>query len=178
MRYLIFLLLSVSLACGAAVYMQTDKTGNVSYSDSPSPNSQQVDIPEPSTIQTGTIPSTKKVAASDDQPAAPIGGPTPHTPYTDFTIVSPEDQQTFQNQRDIPVEVEMQPRLQKGDSVQLYVDGQKYRDPWFSPHLAIYLLDRGSHTLYATLLDEGGHVLKTTSQITIFVHYASIKNGQ
>jgi hypothetical protein len=172
MKYLILLLLSVSLVCGAAVYMQTDANGNVSYSDSPSPNAKMVDVPTPSTIQTST--PQKKTHASSEGEDAPALGPTPHQAYTDFTIRSPEDQQTFQNQREIPVEVSATPHLQKNDSIQLYVDGKKYREPWFTQHMEIYQVDRGTHTISAELLDGTKVALKTSNTVTIYIHYAAL----
>jgi hypothetical protein len=176
MRYLLFLLLFVSLVCGAAVYMQTDSNGNVSYSDSPSPNAKQIDVPAPSTIQTAPAVTTKAKGGGDAASAGALG-PTPHKPYTQFQITSPQDQQTFQNQRDIPVELDANPRLQRGDGIQLYVDGAKYRDPWFSQHAAIYLLDRGTHTIYAVLLDNTGAPLKQSNAVTIYIHYAALGGG-
>jgi hypothetical protein len=171
MRYLLLLLMFVSLVCAAAVYMQTDSNDNVSYSDTPSPNAKQVDVPMPSTIQTAPAVTTKhKVDESEAQGL----GPTEHQPYTEFEIASPQDQQTFQNTRDIPVELDAAPRLQKGDSIQLFVDGAKYRDPWFTQHTAIYLLDRGTHTITAELMDDKGQPLKTSNTVTVFIHYAAL----
>jgi hypothetical protein len=173
MKFILLLLLFVSLVCGAAVFMQTDSNGNFSYSDSPSPNAKQIDVPMLSTIQTApAVTARRKGPDGESQPGGL--GPTLHQPYTQFQIVSPQDQQTFQNQRDIPVELDAMPRLQKNDSIQLYVDGVKYREPWFSQHCEIYLLDRGTHTVYAELLDSDGAALKTSNSVTIFIHYHSV----
>ena len=177
MKYFLFLLLCVSLVCGAAVYMQTDSNGNVAYSDAPSPNAKQIDVPAPSTIETAPAVTTKPRDNGGGAGDAGALGPTPHKPYTQFGITSPQDQQTYQNQRDIPVEFDANPRLQRGDSIQVYVDGAKYRDPWFSQHAAIYLLNRGTHTVSAVLLDNTGAPLKQSNAVTIYIHYAALGGG-
>jgi hypothetical protein len=176
MRYILFLLLFVTLVCGAAVYMQVNKDGSVSYSDSPSVNAVQIDVPEGSTVSGPPPPPAKKQIAQNDNAAAPPGalGPTPYLPYTAFVIETPVDQQTFQNQRDIPIEFTLAPPLQGQDSIQLYVDGKRYRDPWFTPHTAIYQEERGTHTVYGELLDSHKKVIKTSNTITIYVHFAAV----
>jgi hypothetical protein len=178
MRYFLFLLLFVTLVCGAAVYMQVDKNGGVSYSDNPSENATVVNVPQINTVSTPQPPVLKKIknANTANQEAPPLG-PTKHVDYSDFSITSPQDQQTFQNERDIPVEVNLVPALQLNDTIQLYVDGKKYRDPWATPHLEIYLLDRGQHTVSADLLDDHGIAVLHSNTVTIFVHYHSIGGG-
>jgi len=174
MRYVLLLLLFFTIVCGATVYMQVDKNGAVSYSDSPSPNAQVVDVPQASSIQTA-IPQ-RRAASPGGKNAAPAQmlGPTEHKDYSGFSILAPVDQATFQNERDIPVEVNVVPSLQQNDSIQLYVDGVKYREPWNTPHMEIYQLDRGVHTISADLLDDHFKVLMHSNAITIFVHYQHV----
>lgn len=181
MRYILLLLCFVSLVCYAAVYMQVDKNGAVSYSDSATPTSVAVDVPEGNTVSAPEPPQSKtrnvknpsigpnKDGGWDVNPAVPAS----YLPYTSFTIVSPVDEQTFQNQRDIPVEFALEPKLQQRDTIQLYVDGKPYREPWATQHAAIYQVDRGTHTIYAELLDKDRKMLKTSNTVTIFIHYAS-----
>jgi hypothetical protein len=176
MKYFLFLLLFVSLVCCATVYMQTDKNGDTTYSDSASPNAVAIVVPEGGSISSAPPPPPPKadknsLASGGDAPAL---GPIPYKPYTSFTLTSPVDQQTFQNQRDIPVEFSMEPALQRQDSIQVYVDGVPNRQPWSTPHAAIYQVDRGTHTIYAELLDNSKKVVKRSNTVTVFIHYAAL----
>ena len=64
--------------------------------------------------------------------------------------------------------------MQQQDSIQLYLDGMPYRDPWFTPHTALYQVNRGSHTVYGVLLDSKRKVIKQSNAVTIYIHYAAI----
>ena len=106
MKYILFLLIFVSLVCGAAVYMQANPDGSVSYSIRlrltrwKSPYRMVVQCQR----HLRQCKQKKESRKYWRRGARKIMGPMPYLPYTSFTISSPQDQQTFQNQRDIPVE--------------------------------------------------------------------------
>jgi hypothetical protein len=171
MRYfiLLFLLIAISLGYAASVYTTTDSNGNIIYSDTPLENAKR--IPDAtSTISTQT--STTKPQEKSAKPETP--NETPSVPYSAFAITSPTDQQTFQNQRQIPIVLKIDPPLQKGDRIQLYVDGAAYGAALESTQLQVEQLNRGSHTLSASLIDSKRNLLKETPSITIFIQYATV----
>ncbi|OGT50950.1 MAG: hypothetical protein A3F17_08165 [Gammaproteobacteria bacterium RIFCSPHIGHO2_12_FULL_41_15] len=94
--------------------------------------------------------------------------------YTTFALTAPEEQQTFQNQRTIPVVLTVDPALRTGDKIQLLVDGEPYGDPQAQTGLTLQNLPRGTHAIQATLLDKTGQPIKTSNAATIYVHYANI----
>jgi len=101
-----------------------------------------------------------------------------HQNYTAFQITSPTDQETFQNQRDLPVTLKMDPPLQGGDRVQLYVDGIPAGEPSNDlSQLAVHQVDRGEHQLSAAILDPADHVLSKTDNVSVFIHYSAIPTG-
>lgn len=182
--FLLTIILLVSITCGAAIYMQNDANGNVSYSDMPSPNALRVDLPPPTTTQFSSPPSlpvdsngsSKVIGEKGKKTGANAGNADAdtHQPYTVFFISSPTDQQTFQNQRDLPVEISITPALQKGDSIQLSVDGAKLGGPRETTHFQLNQMPRGSHQVSATLLDENKGELRQAAPVTFFVHYAAL----
>src|SRR5438128_9643685 len=97
-----------SLSCFAAVYMQTDKNGTVTYSDTPEKNAKPITLPNSNNI---SVPPKSAAAIVDSQaPVSPsatgssVQASNTKT-YTTFMMTEPTDQETFQNQRDIPVKL-------------------------------------------------------------------------
>jgi hypothetical protein len=189
MRYfLLMVILLISLTCGAAIYMQKDANGNISYSDMPSPNALRVDLPPPTVTQFSTPvapPVNKNIASKESKNAnnknsadANAAAADGHEAYSVFFISSPIDQQTFQNQRDLPVEVSITPGLQKGDSIQFILDGAKVGEPTATTHYQLNQLPRGSHQVGEILLDANKSELRQAPPVSFFVHYAALGGAQ
>lgn len=180
MRYITALcLLLFSFVCFAAIYMQTDKEGNLIYSDVPEDHATAITLPN--TENNISVPKTStsnSESASSPAPAEALQKGGAHKNYTTFIITDPTDQKTFQNQRDIPITIKIDPPLQEGDKVQLYVDGIPAGQPSTDlTQLAVHQVDRGEHQISATLLDAADHVLSKTDNLTIFIHYSAIPTG-
>ena len=170
---LVFCVLLVPVFSYAAMYIQHDANGTLIYSDIPlSPNAKQIDVPtrSPQTPQNQTTTSPTTEAAPEiknaDLPQ------DERKPYTEFDISFPTDQSTFQNQREINVTFKIIPELQKGDMIQLYLDGQAKGQPQTTPQSKLDNIDRGTHQLSATLMDANRLTLKQSKSITFYVHYA------
>jgi hypothetical protein len=158
--------------------MQVDSNGNTVYSDIPSAQAKQLDIstgankehqpPAPKPVNTSVTKS-----ATDEAVSEAVEKDDVKKPYTAFSISSPVEQDTFQNQRDIPVEIKIDPELQKGDTIQLMVDGQANGGAQASTHLQVHQLDRGTHQVYAVLFD-GQKQLRESNRVTFYVHYAHV----
>jgi hypothetical protein len=181
--FLLMVILLISLTSAAAIYMQQDANGNISYSDMPSPNALRVDLPPPTTTQfttpTAAPPVSKNTANSGPKNSTNNNTTAEeHEPYTVFAISSPTDQQTFQNQRDLSVEISITPALQKGDSIQFILDGAKVGEPITATHFQLNQLPRGTHQIAATLLDENKSELRQAPSVTFFVHYAALGGAQ
>jgi hypothetical protein len=176
MKYLLFLgLVITSLICSAAIYMQIDENGNTSYSDTPTANSKQVHIPSSvikSTTPKNIFTDNNAVKENNDKKTAVVA--ETHLPYKKFIISSPADQYTFQNQRDIAVEISIEPELQAGDKIILYLDGNSYGPAVATTRFSLLQLERGTHQISAALLDAKQTVLNNTGPITIYIHYAHI----
>jgi hypothetical protein len=168
MKYLLaILLLFNTLYCHASVYTQTDSDGSAVYSDVPlSTKSEQIDVPEATEMQVITTESTT--------PPEQAIQSTSKKPYTIFEISSPLDKETIQNQPIITIKIKIEPQLQKGDKVQVYLDGIPQGLPAARAYFDLNLIERGEHQVSATLFDENNKSLKQAGPITIYVHRASV----
>lgn len=163
---LIILLCFTSLCYSNVVYEQKDANGNISYTDKPTSNTANA-IP----VET----STPTISTSSTTQSAPTKPEVEERkPYTTFAILIPQDQTTFQNQREIPVQIKIEPKLQLGDVIQLIVDGTPYGKPVEGTTLLLNQLDRGSHTVAAMILSKKNEVFNKTAVITIYVQYARL----
>ena len=76
------------------------------------------------------------------------------------------------------------PSLQKGDLIQFYYDGIAVGTPDQKTSITLSKVEggkeflvRGSHSVYATIIDKNGDVIKTTPSVTVFLHYTSVNNN-
>jgi len=178
MRYLFFLVLfCISLICSADIYTRIDKNGNISYSDTPlGTHSVKIKAPEVSTVPST---STQQDQQQDNSlqssqlsnHSAPIHS---KKPYTTFTISSPAEQETLQNQPMIVVKVVVAPPLQEGDTIQLFLDGTPWGDARATTQFELTAPNRGTHQLSAKILDSNMQILKVSNSNTIYVHQAHV----
>ena len=158
----------------ADIYMQQDAHGNVTYSDTPLPNGKKIEVSETNTSSELNTPST--VTATEIQAVKANPANQNDLSYQTFLILSPKDQETFQNQPIIPVTVSIAPQLKKGHKVQIYLDGQPYGDALAAKNFELHEIERGIHQLAAVLLDANNKIIKESNTITIYVHRASVNS--
>ena len=171
---LIFLLIVGKVYAG--IFMSKDAAGNITYSDSPSAGAAEIaSSPNGSSVDE---PPTPKAETATDVALTPIKDAADEQPYTHFSLESPIDQSTFQNQRQIPIVVNVNPGLHKNDKLQLYVDNQAVGAPQHANVLTLDQPIRGEHTVYVTLINAEGAEIQRSKAVTIFVHYAAIGQNQ
>lgn len=126
-------------------------------------------LPEPNAPPANT-PEDAATTGDAANATAPI-----KKPYLVFSISSPKDQDTIQNQPSIPVTLTVEPALQTGDLVQLFYDGKPLDQPAASTTLDLPTLERGVHQVYAVIFSKGV-IVKQTNTITLNVQRVSIIN--
>lgn len=163
MKYRVFLvflfLLPVQVGL-AAIYM-THANDHLQFSDKPSSGAQLV-----------TLEKVNYFSSSGGKNEVATESVTKGNSYTQLELVQPQDQQTFQNQQQISVEIFIQPTLRKEDSLELWVDGSLYQKSQ-DRHFLLSHLTRGEHRLEVHLIDAHGKILLQSSSIVVFVHYAA-----
>ncbi|OGT43996.1 MAG: hypothetical protein A3F13_04530 [Gammaproteobacteria bacterium RIFCSPHIGHO2_12_FULL_40_19] len=161
-------------AASNPIYKSIDEKGVVTYSDQPNAQAEAVILPKEN-ISKRPINSANTTNATD------AASTDKREEYTAFSISSPKDQDTFQNPTEISVSVSITPALQKGDTIEFYLDGTSVASSSTTTSISIpkvrnntAVITRGSHTLSAAILNAAGEKLMTTPSITIFVHYTSV----
>jgi hypothetical protein len=177
MKYIfMFFLLVFSILAGAAVYMRSDQNGNITYSDTPTKGATIISLPDANTKSSSTPTSSPEPTAAKaiDEKSAEPEQASPNSPYNRLLIDTPLDKQTITNQQEISVTVVTTPELQKGDTIQIYLDGKPAQNPAATTTFTLKNIERGEHQIYALIRDQDGRVLNQSQTITVFIHYAHV----
>lgn len=160
-RYFLFLLLLPKLGAWSVIYMQTASDGHLQFSDKPGKESQLIRLENINFYSTSESPRDSSSISSST------------AGYSKLNLVQPQNQQTFQNQQQIAVQISIQPALQKEDSLEIWLDGvliQKSKET----SLILSELPRGEHRLQVNVVNAQEKILLSSSPVVFFVHYASI----
>lgn len=192
MKKFIGILLSLfSINVFAQMYVAQESNGDIIYSDIPIPTSPVAStenikpplaLPGTITPDTTTIkkveakspsvaPETVAIKKVETKPAE-----VPFT-YKKFRITSPLDKEAFQNQQSVSIEMQVKPKLQEGDRVQLYVDGKQIEQPKPSLKLNTGPIERGSHEVYCVIVDKNNTYMIQSNVITIYTHLTHLGNA-
>jgi hypothetical protein len=159
------ILLALAGTAFAQLYKSIDENGNVVYSDvPPSSDAVPVELPPINVIEAIRVAPP---APTSEQPESAL--PVTYT----ISIVQPQPDQTFQNTREFPVSVSLEPALQPGHQVAISLDGEvRVRGEELSA--LVTDVDRGEHRVTAAVVDAGGKPITTSQAVVIFVHRQSL----
>lgn len=183
----ILLILFFLSACStfADVYKSIDAAGNVTYSDAPqNDQAEKIELPQDHAGEALTTTPAEN-AASTEQASSLEPNPVPNAdqtlivkpekkPYTQFSISSPANGETLQNQPTIKVEISINPPLQEGDMVQIYLDNNAWGPPAHATQFQFTKPDRGTHQISAKLIGNDNTTLKSSGSNTVYIHQAHI----
>jgi len=168
--------LTTSSVHAAPAWRWVDANGQVHYSDTPVPGAKQIELSGAQTF--GSSP--RQQSSTADKPA---GQPTTQKStgtqerYRAFNIVSPKQQETLWNVGTVAnVQVELDPPLQPGHLLDLYVDGQRRNLNTTSTDLTVDDIYRGVHTIQALVVDQSGAEVIRSLATTFMVQQSSIQN--
>lgn len=177
---LLFLIVLVTSTTFAAIYVNQEKNGGVEYTDTPTTNSSIADVPPVNTVGSQLPASSASESQNQNTPEQSVSSiaAIPETTaavsspasYKVFQIASPVSESTIQNQATIPIEFTVEPKMLPGDKIQVYLDGKPTGTPTGTTYQELGFVERGTHTLGASIMNKQGQVVKTAPQITIFVH--------
>lgn len=162
MKYFILLLVMVAAGVQAEVYKSVNEKGEVIYTDKPTVGAKRMKLPE---LPTYTAP-----------PAAPSGSaatkPVQNAFYENFAFSRPGNEETVRNNLGIVmIETRLSPGLQtkRRHRIQFYLDGKPNGPLLDRTAITLSNLERGTHTLSASVLDQDGKALISTSDVTVYV---------
>jgi len=165
-------LLAGTALASTEVYRWVDKDGVVHFSDRPAEGAERVELQD---AQTFSAPPVKPRASSSTTTTGTDEGAFL---YQEFEFVNPGQEEVLWNiEGQLDVSMRLQPRLQTGHQVSLYLDDEPVEDMRRN-RLQVTLTDvgRGLHVLRAEIRDATGLLLIKTQPRTFSVQQTSILN--
>jgi hypothetical protein len=99
--------------------------------------------------------------------------------YTNISIIKPYLNETIRdNNGNIAVVIDLEPVLRPGDHILLFMDDKEVVKGKTKTSFALNNVDRGSHTIRATVVDKTGAALISSKSVIFHLHRAIIKKKQ
>jgi hypothetical protein len=158
------LTLCISIICCipsyADVYRWVDEQGTVHFSDSPHLGATPINLPDIQLYHQTHVLTQRK----DKAP------PRKHAKQR-IKIIQPKNQATIRNnQGHVSVSIEIEPKLNEGDKIQVVLDGKPIGESQSKTQFSLKNINRGTHTISATLVDANGQLVASTRTVTIYLH--------
>jgi hypothetical protein len=164
---LVSVLLLTGAAHAATVYKWVDAQGVIHFSDQPHPQAQELEVKE-APAYNSPPPAPASSSATSNKPAPRL--------YSLCELYRPENDEVFLNTSTLTAKLRLQPQLSNGDRIFLALDGKRVTDqPTNSSEFVLNDVDRGTHTLFAVVLDMAGNTLCTTPSVTFHVRQPSVQ---
>ena len=146
----------------AAAYKSVDKDGNVSYSDSPGKSAEKLNLPPLPVINISPSPeiglSPKQKKTQEQQT------------YSQLIFEQPKNDETIRsNAGNILVKLLIEPELQENHTILLKSNGKDVAQSKLNT-FTLQHLDRGTHTLQASIINADGKTLRSSETITLHLH--------
>ncbi len=173
-RLPVILLLAVGIAgmaVSAEVYRWVDDSGQVHYTDRPRDGAERVDIGSAQAIET-RVPEWRTTRRNSE-------GKEESFRYKKLEIVKPAQEEILWNiEGELDVSMQLQPQLQTGHHIELFLDGKPVALPRQGRSLQAHVTDvfRGVHVLTAVVKDRNGRTLIESEPRTFAVQQNSILN--
>jgi Domain of unknown function (DUF4124) len=149
------------------IYRWVDKDGLVHYADQPgAPDAERVEIVNPNSYE--STPSELGDAGTYRPPRAPR--------YDSLTITQPApDEMFFGADATVTAQAELGGTLQPDHTLVFFIDGNRVTSA-DGTSVQLSNLDRGTHFLRASVLDQNGAPILSSQQITFNVREPSVQN--
>jgi Domain of unknown function (DUF4124) len=150
---LLLVLLASPVLASQTVWKWVDESGVTHYSDRPVPGATKMEIASSNRAASPDTSSYSSSSSSSTSQRPAQAGPA----YTDFEIWKPGDTDTIPNSGGVvDVEVRVNPALQSGHTLYLYLDGGIVEGyPTDTTSFTLTNVTRGSHTVTAIIFADG-----------------------
>ncbi|QOL26020.1 DUF4124 domain-containing protein [Thalassotalea sp. LPB0316] len=151
----------------AKIYVWTDESGTLVFSDSPRPGAEEVKVSENANV----LPSVD-TKILDIKPQA-------LTDEFSIDVTQPENHATVRdNTGSVHVIGRIKPVFKQGYKIQLLLDEKPYEKPQSHSMFVLRNVDRGEHQIQLQLLNQKGKVIALSQPVTFYMHRASIKTAK
>jgi hypothetical protein len=162
---LMLALVSLSSA-NAALYKGLDSEGNVVYSDTAFEDAEKF-TPPPISVMDAAKAKVDEEVAEEKEPE--------EFKYMSFDIISPENNETIQNNPNVTVSLKLKPGLntEEEHNIWMLLDGKPVVKNTQSLSVQLGRLERGAHKLQAQIRNEAGEIILRTRTTVVFIHQTS-----
>jgi hypothetical protein len=169
-QFLALILLAACVSAGAEVFRHVGPDGTVTFSDTPSPDAERVNV---APAQTVSVPPVSPRAARVRRPGGNDGDGSGSAPaYSRFAITAPSDGQSVRaNDGSVTVSLLLEPALAPGHTIELILDGEDGGQVYSGSRLTFNLsnLSRGEHRLLARVKNAKGEQFGETGAVSFYV---------
>jgi hypothetical protein len=162
-------LLAAFAVQAAVVYRWVDADGVVHYSDQDAPGAEKIFTSSASSAKAAAQP---RPPGGAQQPTGAAGA-TSGLGYSEITITSPVNDQTFFGDDVIPVHLDLLPALKANQSITWHLNGGQLDAAPDAVTLSLPHLDRGTYALAATITDQGTGASQGSNSVTFYVRQPS-----
>lgn len=163
------LLLAYLPAYADTVYKKVMPDGTTIYSDQSIPDAEEIETPETQGIKLAPVRNTAEKRTPAKQKTA--------SAYSGIQITQPSQNETIRDNAGIvSVQISTQPKLniESGHKIQLKMDGSAVEKPASASQFKLTNVDRGTHTLEASIIDSQNNTLLTSGKITFHMRRHSV----
>lgn len=151
----------------ADIFTWKNEKGTTVFSDQDHPEASTLPTPQTQTFKQTTPESAKPAKPTSQKPAKPAIN------YTSLAITTPvNDASIWNNTGNITVNISLTPALQEDHQIQLQLDGSTTLIK-SSSHTFLNI-DRGTHSLKASVINQHGTILISSPLITFHIKRHSI----
>jgi hypothetical protein len=162
----------------AEIYRWVDADGNVIYSDEPHPDAETVDLPEATVYTPVGAEQESEAEILKLSPEQEDDSSTPDIAYQLRIIAPANDESIWVNNGSVTVSLVLEPELnaERGDKILVTLDGEAVGEPQAATTIQLTNLNRGTHTLSASVVDANGATLTSSSNVSFHLHRTSVLN--
>ena len=157
----------------AQVYRVVDENGNVTFTDKPPPDAEEIDVRAPNTSAPpvkSAFPEAQRNDSGSEDASEDAGYEVIITAPADETII-PRGAGNF------TVTASVVPSPLNGELLQLRIDGSAYKEPQRSASWALTNVSRGEHNITVAVVDENGNSISISDPIKVYVYRPSINDA-
>ncbi len=172
MKVILFMAFSVlAISANAELFKWKDADGNVIFSDQPPPGIDKVEseVEQESLPHINTVPALDITESNKSKSSKKEAN---KVAYTNLTIVSPlHDSEVRENSGKVQINVRVEPEIfaERGHQLIIYMDGVEV-SKGESTSVLIDNVDRGTHDIKASIVNNQGFVLRETRVTTFTLH--------
>lgn len=162
-------LLAAFAVQAAVIYRWVDADGVVHYSDQASPGAEKIFTS--SSTSAGSATAARPSAGS--QAVSTAGAATTGLGYSEFSITSPVNDQTFFGDDVIAAHLSLAPSLKPNQSIAWHLNGKQLDAAPDAVAFPLPHLDRGTYALAVTITDQGTGESQNSNSVTFYVRQPS-----